>query len=206
MKPKKIFLIRHGESTENINSDIDKFIPDWKKSLTKKGKEQAQKAGKALFKTIGNSPTVMYTSPWKRTLETAEAIKNYLNISKFYEDPRLREQEWGNFKEDGLSKRIEYERYKFGSFFYRIPFGESSADVYDRISTFLETFYRDFDKEWFPRTVIIISHGLTIKTFLMRFFHWSVEKFDKTKTIRNCEIIRIEKKYNKYELLTELRN
>ena len=54
------------------------------------------------------------------------------------------------------------------SFYYRIPDGESGADVYDRVSTFLETLYRDFAKPDYPENTIIVTHGMTLRLFFMR--------------------------------------
>ena len=35
------------------------------------------------------------------------------------------------------------ERARFGRFYYRFPQGESGADVYDRVSTWLESLFRE---------------------------------------------------------------
>ena len=147
----------------------------------------------------------MYCSPWIRARETAEHIKTVINCKKYYEDPRLREQEWGNFREDVLTLKIRKERALFGTFFYRMPYGESGADVYDRVSTFLETMYRDFYKDCCPEHIIVVSHGLAIKAFLMRFFHWSVEQFEQMKNPENCEIIILERQEKEWTLKSKLR-
>lgn len=210
MKPKNIYLIRHGESEANTDYKVCNVIPDWKIELTKKGHEQAKITAKKLFKTINNDQVVIYNSPWMRCRQTTEHIVKALggegyHIVKHYEDPRLREQEWGNYREQELALKIKKERARFGTFFYRMPYGESGADVYDRISTFLETMYRDFEKDWFPNNVIICSHGLAIKAFLMRWFHWSVEQFENMKNPENCEIIHIERIVNSWLLRTKIK-
>lgn len=50
----------------------------------------------------------------------------------------------------------------------------SGADVFDRVSTFLETLYRDMMKGYCGQNAILISHGLFCRLFLMRFYHWTV--------------------------------
>ena len=209
MTPKKIFLIRHGESQGNIDQSLYKTVPDWKVPLTPRGKQQAQEAAGFLSGKIGNKPVLIFSSPHVRTVQTAEPIRALFPKGKYYEDPRLREQEWGNFKEEGLSLKTERERYQYGTFFYRIAHGESGADVYDRISIFLETLFRDFKKVSCPRHIIIVSHGLTIKTFLMRWFHWDVEEFEKIKTPKNCEVMEIARRsfFRKpyWKLMSDLR-
>ena len=50
----------------------------------------------------------------------------------------------------------------------------SGADVFDRVSMFLETLYRDMQKGLCGQNVLLISHGLFCRLFLTRFYHWSV--------------------------------
>jgi broad specificity phosphatase PhoE len=71
--------------------------------------------------------------------------------------------------------------------------GESGADVYDRVTTFLDTMYRDFEKNNYPENTLIVSHGLTIRLFLMRWFHWSVEEYESKHNPKNREIIVMKK-------------
>ncbi|CAI7859855.1 unnamed protein product, partial [Closterium sp. NIES-53] len=61
------------------------------------------------------------------------------------EEPRLREQDFGNFQVQERMRQIKDMRQRFGRFFYRFPEGESSADVYDRVTGFLDSLWRDID-------------------------------------------------------------
>ena len=192
--PPYIFLVRHGESEGNVDKSVYKETPDWKVNLTSKGCDQAQKAGERIKEMVGTFPVTIYTSPWYRARQTAQIIRDVLpDVERYYEDPRLREQEWGNFLEDQLHRKILLERIRFGTFFYRMPHGESGADVYDRVSTFLETLHRDFRKNDFQHIPVIVSHGLTIRLFLMRWFHWSVEKFESLRNPANAQVIVMER-------------
>ena len=124
-----------------------------------------------------------------------------------FEDPRIREQEWGNYQTQTQLQKVWGERDDFGKFFYRMPDGESGADVYDRVSTFLETLHRDFKKRDYPDTCVIVTHGLTMRVFLMRWFHWSVEEYDSLRNPPNGAVVSM--KYNehmdKYHLENKLR-
>jgi broad specificity phosphatase PhoE len=55
--------------------------------------------------------------------------------------------------------------------------------------------------------VVIVSHGMTIRLFLMRWFHWTVEEFETLRNPKNAEIIIMEQDANtgKYHLVTELK-
>jgi len=48
--PKRIIMIRHGESEGNVNHNIYKTVPDNCIELTEKGFEQAKEAGESLKK------------------------------------------------------------------------------------------------------------------------------------------------------------
>lgn len=195
MKPTFIFLVRHGQSLGNVDKNIYLTVPDYKVELTDLGKEQAKKAASTIHEKLSQHSihrAAMYCSPFCRTRQTAEPIRNLIDID-YKEDPRIREQEWGNYKDLAASLRIDKERERYGRFFYRMPDGESGADVYDRISTFLETIHRDFKNPDYPRATIIVSHGIAIRVFLMRWFHWSVEKYETIRNLRNCETIILEK-------------
>ncbi len=209
MKPKHIILIRHGESEGNVNNDVYKTVPDPKIPLTLNGKHQAVETGRKLKTLIGEDTVQFYVSPYLRTRQTYDGLIEGLNIpdSRYvrYEDPRIREQDWGHFRGIEDIGPIQKERYRYGSFFYRFPNGESGADVFDRVSTFLETMYRGFQKPHYPHNVIIVTHGLAIRLFLMRWYHQSVEEFESLQTPDNCEYIVMELQSNgKYAVLNPL--
>ncbi len=91
---------------------------------------------------------------------------------KVYEEPRLREQDFGNFQPSSAEmERMWHERADYGHFFYRIPNGESAADAYDRISGFNESLWRLFGEDDCASVHILVTHGLMTRVFLMK---WSV--------------------------------
>lgn len=213
-KPMRLIFIRHGESMGNTNPNIYLKTPDNKIELTEKGKLQAIKASEKLKEIIKDETVKFIYSPFMRTKQTLENILKNFDEKKIsvQEDPRIREQEWGNFQDENEKEKIIEERKKCGRFFYRFPTGESGADVYDRVSHFLCSFYRgfnfnsnlesSFEQEY--QNIVIVSHGLFIRLFLMRFYRWTVEKFEKLENPSNCEIIIMEKnEKNKYEITSD---
>lgn len=196
MKPKKVFIIRHGQSTANADIGVHATVPDWRVPITELGERQSQAAGLDISNAIGKKSLGVYTSPFLRTRQTWENMlinipKN--NVSFVKEDPRLREQEWGHLRCAEEYDPIETERNAYGPFFYRIPDGESGADVYDRCTGFLNTMYRDFEKDDFPENVLIVTHGFTMRVLLMRWFHYNVEYFHDMANSRNCQIVVLDK-------------
>ena len=207
MKPNRIILIRHGESQGNIDINQYTTVPDYALNLTPKGIEQSRQAGEKIKSIIGDESLHVYLSPYIRTRQTFQHLKTSIeaNISKVVEDPRIREQDWGHFRHPEVNDEIVRARDSFSSFYYRIPDGESGADVFDRVSTFLETLHRDFNKSRYPQNTLIITHGLTLRLFLMRWFHWTVEEFENLRNPLNCQVVVMQKNANdRYKLISEL--
>lgn len=212
MKPKRIIVIRHGESQGNVDLSVYKSVPDHKVTLTEKGKQEAREAGKQIQEIIGDESVCFHISPYERTRQTFRYIKESLQLNRCCckEEPRIREQEWMNpyfhklFGDMDLDD-IWQQRDEYSTFFFRLPGGESGADVYDRITTFLETLHRDFKKEDYSN-VIVVTHGLAMRLFLMRWFHWSVEDFEELRNPQNCEFVIMELRNDgKYDLVTPLK-
>ncbi len=207
MKPKRILLIRHAKSDGNADKKQYETLPDYALNLTSEGVDQARQAGIEIRQLLGDEKVYVYLSPYYRTRQTYACIRESLeaNIVKAIEDPRLREQDWGHLRRLEDNEEIIQARDSFSPFYYRIPDGESGADVYDRLSTFLETLHRDFEKPSYPPNVLIITHGIALRLFLMRWFHWSVEEFENLRNPRNCQIVIMQQTPDgHYALLEEL--
>lgn len=79
LRPKRIILVRHGQSTANASNYTELLtIPDNKIQLTEKGYKQALKVGQELKKIIGNESFRAYVSPYMRTKQTFNAIMESL--------------------------------------------------------------------------------------------------------------------------------
>ena len=209
-KPKNIFLVRHGLSIGNVDRNAYKIKPDWKIELAEKGHIQALEAGTKLA-TLINTEVAFYVSPYKRTKQTLDEIIKSFDSTLIYsikEDPRLREQEYGtgrSTKSELDFDIVEKERIDCGPFFYRLAGGESPCDVYDRMTTFLDTLHRDFQKQDFPENVVIVTHGMAMRVFLMRWFHWDVDYFHRIRNPENCGIAHMQLQGNgKFLLKTEM--
>ncbi|KAH9908026.1 phosphoglycerate mutase-like protein [Xylariomycetidae sp. FL2044] len=220
-RPRLIILIRHAQSEGNKNRDIHQTIPDHRVKLTPEGLQQARDAGRRLRALLRPDDTLQfYTSPYRRTRETTEGILETLTSDdpdpspfkrsnmKVYEEPRLREQDFGNFQPCSAEmERMWQERADYGHFFYRIPNGESAADAYDRVSGFNESLWRQFGEDDFASVLVLVTHGLMSRVFLMKWYHFSVEYFEDLRNVNHCEFLIMKKQPDsgKYILETKLR-
>ncbi|CAJ1992209.1 phosphoglycerate mutase [Leishmania donovani] len=104
------------------------------------------------------------------------------NIIGVREDVRLRDGDIGRYTSADELMHHLVERERYGRFFYRFPFGESGADVCDRVTSFLDAFQRERVEFPMDTSVVIITHGLTMRMFIKRWFYLTVETFHKMKS------------------------
>ncbi|OWZ17877.1 Phosphoglycerate/bisphosphoglycerate mutase [Phytophthora megakarya] len=212
--PKRLILVRHGESEGNIDPLLYGRVPDNAMHLTELGYEQAVAAGESIKKIVGNETmvrrqfteakggklTVYYVqrfivSPYVRTIETFCGILKAWGFEgkaiPWSEEPRIREQDFGNFQEPMKIRECKAQRRRFGSFFYRFPSGESPADVYDRVSSFLESLYRMFEKSS-EENYVLVTHGVAIRVILTRYFKYRISEFELLENFHNGEFVVLE--------------
>jgi broad specificity phosphatase PhoE len=104
-------------------------------------------------------------------------------------------QDFGNFQDSATLVRKKTERESYGRFFYRFPNGESGADVYDRLTIYEDHLVRDIDAGRFTEdtAVVIVTHGLSLRVFLMRWNHWSVADYEEVHNPPNCAPLELER-------------
>lgn len=146
--PNQLVLIRHGESTGNVDDHVYEHTPDWRVPLTTRGQEQAHASGLGLYyKLHPDGALHVYVSPYERTWQTWEHLWRGVveaagqagtavpRIAHIREDPRLAELSFGNFQVQQVVAQAKQERNQFGRFFYRMPSGESGLEVYERMGS-----------------------------------------------------------------------
>lgn len=103
-RPRRIILVRHGQSEGNVDESAYTRIPDPKIGLTPTGWAQAEACGSQIRDLVAGDPggddwkVYFYVSPYRRTLETLDGIGRAFErdrIAGVREEPRLREQDFG---------------------------------------------------------------------------------------------------------------
>ncbi|MFJ4440279.1 histidine phosphatase family protein [Streptomyces sp. NPDC088923] len=186
-RPRRIVLVRHGESDGNADDSVYEREPDHALCLTAAGRAQALAAGDRLRTLFGDERVSVYVSPYRRTHETLGLFHLDPGNVRVREEPRLREQDWGNWQDRDDVRLQKAYRDAYGHFFYRFAQGESGADVYDRVGAFLESLFRSFEAPDHPPNVLLVTHGLTMRLFCMRWFHWTVAEFESLSNPDNGE-------------------
>ena len=197
----RIILVRHGESLGNIDERAYGETADWRIPLTKRGREQARLAGTKVATHINSGNIFFYVSPYLRTRQTLREILHEIKSEQLLgvrEDPRISEQQFGNFQSHHTMQDNKVTRTDFGRFYYRFPEGESGFDVYNRVSGFIGTLQRDLseyynDEETQEATICIVTHGLALRLFLMRWFQYSVHEFERSYNPKNAAVVVLER-------------
>jgi broad specificity phosphatase PhoE len=218
----EMLLIRHGESEANVNRHIYAKKPDHAIQLSEKGIEEAKEAGrkvKQYFQEFyGETPPPnwlcrAWISPFKRTRETAQHVIENAGgwITDQREDIRLIEQQFGLFdgcdwstgELDNLyhNELAYYNRcHMFGGRFYaRVPMGESRFDVCNRVNMIFPDMANDA-KQHGIKHVVVVSHGVTTRAFLMQYLRLSTEWFEESNNPTNgsIRVIRHNSDYGFY--------
>jgi len=147
----KIYIIRHGR-VKNAEENIFNGIMDIE--LNKDGKIEAEKLSNFFEDKDIN---VIFTSPLKRCIYTAERIKEKTK-AKIIVDERIKEKNFGIFQGCGwkeIKEKFpeESEQYVKDFFHFRIPEGESSLDVWRRLLPFVEEIKK------IRKNIVVVSHG-----------------------------------------------
>lgn len=192
-QPKRIILIRHGESAKNADGKAYAKVPTYAYGLTDKGKHQAKQAGKKLKETIGDESTIFYVSDYWRTRETfagiAESFPEGIRANVRFE-PLLREitLQGRNMpsEEPGAPMSHFYDQSRGGRD------GEAPVQVYDRICSFLN----EVKFDWIIGTrkeqnAVVVAHNYTMRCILTKMSGRGMEAFDKMREPKNCEIITL---------------
>lgn len=200
-RPRRIILVRNGQSVGNVDKTVYQTTPDSVIPLTSTGFQEAEEAGQRIRKLIGDESVRFFFSPYIRTRQTLMSILQAFDgrpVSVTAE-PRVREQDFGNFRDAKRMEQVCMERRNFGRFYYRFPNGEASTDVYDRVAEFWSTLYRFMDQpsRWAGdahiENFVVVTHGLLLRIFCMCYFRWTVREFDQVWNPTNADTWVLEK-------------
>lgn len=188
----RLLIVRHGLTDWNMEermqgrSDV---------TLNKEGIAQCKKLARHLSK---EKIDLIFTSEMSRARDTAELIAR--KKIKVIVDPNFNEIDYGIF--DGKSlKEIEShpllsklwrqrkkDRYKF-----RIPLGESYADVQTRIMSSLRRIIELYD----DHTILIVTHGIVKRLIVMTLLGLDLEEMMKKHSFTNASVTELQIKDGK---------
>jgi broad specificity phosphatase PhoE len=185
----RILLVRHGETNSNKNKIIMGNLPV---PLNERGISQANQCGEYLREKFPNIKTI-YSSTLIRAKETSQKITEKLNLDdEIIFESSLAERSFG-ILEGTIYNELDFIlRDKFGKFDVKtVPEGgESGIQFYRRVRQGINRIIDNHIN--FDHTILIISHGGTIRHILGSIF---LQKENEYKyfpiDINNCSITEL---------------
>ena len=185
----EIYLIRHGESTSDIEN---KYGGDYDDYLTEKGEKQACiLADKLRNKKIEK----IFTSPRIRTKETAETINKTTMCELIVTDDLRERNRYGKLtgmnKDEAKQKYPEQVRLLEEDFRNSVDDGEQYVDFKKRIERAFDNIVKQ-EKE----VITIVTHGGPIICVMS-----DILKLADIKNLEDCAMIKLKKEKSEFELL-----
>ena len=193
----KILLIRHGQSTGNVEA---RFTGQTDVPLTELGITQ----GKILCKHLVENYNIdaIYTSQLSRAKDTVKNLVQQLKITPT-EDKRINELYLGDWEGKLISDLKatcpnDLDRWSAEPKTFHCPKGESFNDVYTRTVEFLlELVEKDH------KTVCVCAHGGVVRSALCFAKYGSVDHVNKVDWGMNASITEIDYENGKFTIVKE---
>jgi len=203
--PRRLWIIRHGESAGNVARDhaeesgirlIELDTRDADTPLSALGHKQSLALAAWFGEMPGSErPRNIYASPYNRATQTASHVATALGLSHeaMRLDERLREREFGildRYTKHGILAHfpdLAAQRELVGKFYFRPPGGESWCDVILRLRSIIELLRRDHVED----NVLIIGHQVTVNCFrylLENLDERGILAIDKSGDVPNCGV------------------
>ncbi|OGX89697.1 histidine phosphatase family protein [Hymenobacter coccineus] len=173
MRPRTIFLLRHGQTDFNVQSIVQGSGVD--SDLNDTGRRQAAQ----FFAAYGHVPFAkVYTSALRRT---RQSVQGFLDLGLPHEaHTALNEISWG--RREGtritVAEDAEYRAtlaaWAAGDDSARLEGGESPAEVAARQRPFIELLKARADEE----TVLVCLHGRALRVLLCQLLHYPLSCMD----------------------------
>jgi broad specificity phosphatase PhoE len=189
----KIYLIRHGETTGDVE---DRYGGVYDDSLSGKGKEQVKELAEKLSE---KNIKAIYYSPLVRAKETAQFVGHVFG-AKLFEIDDLKERNMygvlsGLTKKQALEKfPCEVEKLKVHPYLSYVSNSESYEDFVSRI---IKAFEKIIELNEENKTIAIITHSGPIRVLFREFL-----QLGEFKKLGDCVIIEIEKDEHSFAILS----
>jgi len=151
----RYFTLRHGESTSNVLRILVSHFENGGNDfgLTDFGKNHIKEVIQS--QNILDDKTIIYSSDFLRTKETAEITREVLNAPEIHLELRLRERYFGDLE------KMDYENYKLvwakdsddnNQKEYKV---ENIIEVQDRTTALIA----ELEEKYSDQKILLVSHG-----------------------------------------------
>lgn len=175
----RIFLIRHGESTSDME---ERYGGHYNDHLTSKGANQAKKVAKKL---AGKGIEIIFSSPFHRAIETSQILQKEWNCRfKIIGDLKERDRyaHLTGMKKSVAAKNHAHHVARLKTYLHNVDGGEDYGPFKERIESAFEKISNSQHK-----TIAIVCHGGPIGCIMRELIG------RETKYIGKCAVFELEK-------------
>lgn len=192
----KLYIVRHGQTTWNSEHRLQ---GRQNSDLTPLGQEQAEALGKYL-KESGIKIDHYLSSPQQRAYDTAKLIAGHEEITVREGLSEIAFGTWEGRRLEEVKKEYPEEFYNFFNeahkYDSKVNDGESFEEVEKRVRKeldYLTSTYKD-------GTVLVVSHGITVKILFCILNNHSLEDFWKSEVFANSSLSLVEYENGKFDI------
>lgn len=178
----KLIIVRHGETDANRHRICQGQTHG---SLNAEGIRQAQQVA---LRLKNEKIDVCFSSDLGRAIETAQEIVHYHPHLPIISDKRLRERYFGSFQGKVFPEKLE-------DFVPPIE-TETAEEIIVRLHDFLNKVYRQYA----DKTVLVVSHGFTIRVLFSIFLNLETTDLETLDDIRNTSVSVVEMERDSYTI------
>ncbi len=185
-----IFLVRHGESTWNIEK---RWQGSKNSDLTLLGMSQVEKARVTLSNIKINHA---FVSPSKRAIDSIKILLNNKAIKTIVLND-LREITLGAW-EGKTHKEVEkLNPVQFYNFWNKPElFNLENAETYERLQNRVVSVLQNMFNQYSGSNILVVSHGLSIKVAMAYYLKIPISNLSKINDPLNAQIICVSKENN----------
>ena len=188
----KIYLIRHGQSVDNVT----KTISGSDTHLSDLGREQAKAIGQKLM-DLGIKFDAVCSSSYRRASDTATIICKEIGVEEITFEKRFREGDAGIYTGRSSSDLTEEEKALLDSYLVNVdekpPGGESLTE---QLTRHRQAFLEVVESHPETSTILIIGHGGTLYHILKNTLNILP---DRDEWFGNCKLNIIERSSHQSE-------
>lgn len=169
-KPTRLWVLRHGQTEMSVRKQFSGLSDP---ELTSHGHEQARRAaayvaGQLAGGTGGSAgPVAIYSSPLKRTRQTAEAVAEALATSpRVHVTEALIEMNFGDWEGRTFAEVMDEFPLEHDACFWDSAAAPSGGESPDDVLARVRPFLRDVARNHPGEDVVLVSHVTPIKSIL----------------------------------------
>lgn len=182
----RLLLVRHGESTANLNNV---FAGHYDPQLTELGHRQAECTGRFV---LGNyKVSAIYSSDLHRAFDTAQHFADIAGLAVIPE-PRLREIYAGEWEEMSFSEveqtyAEDWNRWRVDPANAVCTGGESVRQLADRVFAAVQEIAKNHEKQ----TVLVATHATPIKVAMWKILGSEPETIKNLSWVSNASVTEL---------------